>query len=226
MSQPTCKIEGCEKPVHGRDLCGTHYKRLRVHGDTETVLQGGPQRMESATCSVPDCEKPSIARELCATHYARWSKHGDPLHGGPVRVIGRGTCTVEGCGEPHIARGYCRKHYATWQRHGDPSGEPAPDGREERWLKQRDGILRRNYGITQEEYEQMAEAQHGRCKLCGCVPKRRRETRLGRPWTGLVVDHAHDDSGRIRGLLCIGCNIAIGRVDRVGLDTVVAYYGL
>lgn len=28
-----CRVEGCERPVKSRDLCGAHYKRLWRHGD-------------------------------------------------------------------------------------------------------------------------------------------------------------------------------------------------
>ena len=178
--------------------------------------------MPKGICTIEGCARDLLARGYCATHYARWRKHGDALHGGPVAITGRSTCSIEGCGKPHLARGYCGAHYAQWQRHGDPLGNPAPEGREERWLKQRDGFLRSRYGITQAEYDALATAQDGRCALCHETPKRRRETRLGEPWIGLVVDHDHN-SGRVRGLLCMGCNIAMGRIDKVGVDAVVAY---
>lgn len=55
---------------------------------------------------------------------------------------------------------------------------------------------RRTYGLEHDEYERMVEAQAGRCAVCQ------------RP-TFLVVDHDHED-GHVRGLLCRGCNVAIG----------------
>lgn len=52
-------------------------------------------------------------------------------------------------------------------------------------------------------------AQHGRYAICGREP---------RPGKHLHVDHDHD-TGRVRGLLCFSCNVAIGNlhhdVDRV-----------
>ncbi len=178
--------------------------------------------MSKASCSVEGCDREAVARGWCPTHWARWRKHGDPLHGGAVHKRREGPCSVEGCAEPHQARGYCRKHYATWQRHGSASGVPTEEGREERWRKQRTTILRRFYGMTLEQYEAMAEAQGGRCALCDTVPKRLRKTKHGEPWTGLVVDHDHN-TGRVRGLLCHGCNVAMGRVDRSGLERIAEY---
>ena len=57
--------------------------------------------------------------------------------------------------------------------------------------------LRRNYGLSLEEYEAMADAQGHRCAICGALDDK------------LVVDHCHD-SNEVRGLLCDRCNVGIG----------------
>lgn len=62
--------------------------------------------------------------------------------------------------------------------------------------KKRDIRLRSKYGITVERYDEMIEAQGGVCAIC------HRGARL-------VVDHNHD-TGEVRGLLCHGCNSALG----------------
>lgn len=138
------------------------------------------------------------------------------------------TCSIEGCGKQAVARGWCPQHWARWRKHGDPlitlphararpRGTPAQEA-----LIERDVQLRCKYGISLAEYEAMAEAQEGRCALCGTVPKRRKSTKHGHPWAPLVVDHDHGD-GHVRGLLCLGCNIAMGRVEKIGLDGILAY---
>jgi hypothetical protein len=60
------------------------------------------------------------------------------------------------------------------------------------------------YGITSAEYEQMFENAGRRCEICGCG---RRNTE--RP---LCVDHCHF-TGKVRGLLCNKCNLAVGMLD-------------
>lgn len=56
------------------------------------------------------------------------------------------------------------------------------------------------YGINPEEYITMHEKQNGKCAICGESPKTLR---------GLHIDHSHI-TGKVRGLLCHGCNTGIG----------------
>ena len=61
--------------------------------------------------------------------------------------------------------------------------------------------LKRNYGITVEQFDEMYERQGGCCAICGTTEPGGR----GR----FHVDHCHD-SGKNRGLLCHHCNTALG----------------
>ena len=82
------------------------------------------------------------------------------------------------------------------------------------WTKQnqpsKEVILRSElktlYGITPEEYQRMLDEQKGVCAIC-YMP----ETRTFRgKITRLCVDHVHDDTKQVRGLLCYRCKVAIG----------------
>lgn len=61
------------------------------------------------------------------------------------------------------------------------------------------------YGITTEEYDALMEVQGGACAICGSTE-----------WPGKNntphVDHCHT-TGKIRGLLCGKCNVALGNMD-------------
>lgn len=59
--------------------------------------------------------------------------------------------------------------------------------------------LRRDYGLTLEQYEEMRQAQGGVCYLCLGKPKQE----------NLSVDHSHK-SGVVRKLLCEQCNKWLG----------------
>lgn len=59
----------------------------------------------------------------------------------------------------------------------------------------------KKYGITPEEYDALVAAAGGRCEICG-----RSQEDDGRD---LNVDHDHE-TGKVRGLLCKRCNLALG----------------
>ena len=65
----------------------------------------------------------------------------------------------------------------------------------------RNNNLKRNYGITLEDHSKMYEEQNRRCAICGNEGNGK--------WKKLCVDHCHT-TGKIRGLLCKSCNIALG----------------
>ena len=62
-----------------------------------------------------------------------------------------------------------------------------------------------NYKCTPVEYEAMVIAQDGKCAICRCAPAARYKGRMKQ----LAVDHDHV-TGRIRALLCNGCNSGLG----------------
>lgn len=69
--------------------------------------------------------------------------------------------------------------------------------------KRREGHLRRTYGITLIQYNELLERQGHRCGVCN-----RTDEELGQT---LSVDHNHA-TGAIRGLLCTYCNrYVVGR---------------
>lgn len=62
--------------------------------------------------------------------------------------------------------------------------------------------LKRNYGISLEEFDSILEAQGNACAICHCTESG------GKNWH---VDHDHN-TGAIRGLLCNSCNTALGHM--------------
>ena len=91
--------------------------------------------------------------------------------------------------------GYCKPCWTAYCK--DHGSDPA-----QRAAHARAFHLRRNYGLTVEEYDAMLEAQCGVC-VCGnvCATGKR-----------LAVDHDHK-TGEVRGLLCRRCNSILGYVD-------------
>lgn len=65
--------------------------------------------------------------------------------------------------------------------------------------KRADQRLRVRYKIGLKDYDRMSKEQNNVCAICGDKVTDKR----------LRVDHNHT-TGKVRGLLCVGCNIGIG----------------
>jgi hypothetical protein len=73
--------------------------------------------------------------------------------------------------------------------------------RPERKVADRAGHLKRKFGLSLEQYDEMLASQHGGCAICGDAPEAN---------VSLHIDHDHD-SGAVRGLLCFSCNGGLGQ---------------
>lgn len=70
----------------------------------------------------------------------------------------------------------------------------------ERQEDQRNRMLKRRYGITSAQYDEMLKAQNNACFICKGINKDGRR---------LSVDHNHT-TNQIRTLLCGNCNLIVG----------------
>lgn len=70
--------------------------------------------------------------------------------------------------------------------------------------KKRNANLKLRYGITLEQFDCVSKHQNHACLLCFYKNKK----------YALHVDHCHR-TGRIRGLLCMRCNLFLATVERV-----------
>lgn len=67
---------------------------------------------------------------------------------------------------------------------------------------------KRLYGLEEGQFEMMWTSQAGLCKLCSIEMKRPALTR-GQALDVVAIDHCHT-TGKVRGLLCNGCNKGLG----------------
>jgi len=72
-------------------------------------------------------------------------------------------------------------------------------------LSKKNQKLKRNYGITLEQYNQMFAEQKGLCAICGEKETTKNQYKLRQ----LSVDHNHV-TGQVRSLLCSNCNLLLG----------------
>ncbi|CAL9629763.1 endonuclease VII domain-containing protein [Streptomyces sp. ICN988] len=97
---------------------------------------------------------------------------------------------------------YCRscgevKPHSQWHRNASASDGLSTSCKACRAVKSRAGHLKRHYGLTEAERDQLIADQAGVCCICLAAP-------------AAHVDHCHE-TGRVRGVLCFSCNAALGQ---------------
>ena len=88
------------------------------------------------------------------------------------------------------------------QKETEQAAEQAAE-RAKRAADQLERGLKQKYGLTVEQRDQMIAGQDGRCLVCGTLFGL---LKANRPH----VDHDHA-TGRVRGVLCVGCNTMLGK---------------
>lgn len=76
-----------------------------------------------------------------------------------------------------------------------PRSHPRPASRP---LKQLNSVIAK-YGLTLDDYDTLILRAEGRCEMCAQMTHR------------LNIDHCHE-TGVVRGLLCMNCNVGLGRM--------------
>ena len=93
---------------------------------------------------------------------------------------------------------YCKPCKASFQRAANAKWK-AENPEAYRRAQKSQNLKRMGIGMTIEIYEAMLAEQGGRCLICKDQPDP----------MALAVDHCHE-TGRVRGLLCRGCNVGLG----------------
>jgi Recombination endonuclease VII/HNH endonuclease len=88
------------------------------------------------------------------------------------------------------------------------------------FMKFRAADITRNFGISIETYQKLFASQGGVCAVCKQPETEKRNGQV--KW--LAIDHCHD-TNMVRGLLCVACNVSIGRMgdNPERLDAAAAY---
>lgn len=199
------------------------------------------REQESRQCEMLACTRPRGNGRLCWTHYNRTRRGHLPINA-PIQEKRRGdeVCRYPECGQPETRGMWCDYHYwqakrgrtmtAYFRKTGTPTewGECALDtchdrARPEALVCTRHRALASKYGMEQAAL--VAFWGDGACRACGAA--------YG-PRTSIDHDHACCPVGNSRkcghcnrGLLCHGCNVALGIVndDPERLRALLAYLG-
>jgi hypothetical protein len=116
-------------------------------------------------------------------------------------------------------------HKANWSKSNEAKKKRLENNWLEEQLKRKDYLYRSMYGITFLEYRNMSADQDYKCAICHKeerfmeIEDWKQKGYLG----DLHVDHCHD-TGRVRGLLCKECNMALGVLNNKELLTKAKEY--
>lgn len=131
----------------------------------------------------------TTCRECAAEYYKRRQE----ARGKTVREkvdVPEGHKLCRTCGET--------KPHSEWHRNATASDGLSTRCKACRVVQGRVGHLKRQYGMTEAEREEMIASQMGICVICLKAP-------------AAHVDHCHE-TGSVRGVLCFNCNSAIGKL--------------
>ena len=200
-----CAAAGCDRADHTAGLCGMHYQRKmrgsRLDGFDAVAL--GRQLAKVMPCVAHGCDQPiqNFKRGVCSVHHNRLRENNSyALRGREHLRLPRIAPTEKRCsrcGEVKPAETFAKSSRARDGLTGHCYPCKTADSRERNYR------IRTKYGISNGDYLAMVEAQGGRCAICGEHPDPARQH------AKLYIDHCHD-SGKVRGLLCHGCNVGIG----------------
>lgn len=100
-----------------------------------------------------------------------------------------------------MALEYARTHRAQRNESGRKSAQKLTSKERRKGYE-----LKKHYGITFVQFAEMLARQEGKCAICGEAP-------VAKSGTGgtLHVDHNHA-TGKVRELLCWGCNTSLGKM--------------
>lgn len=96
----------------------------------------------------------------------------------------------------YYARSQCKKCRLKTRREAHGKVAHLPEVK----YKKRMRMLYERYGISAQQYLDLAEKQENLCAICGKPPGSK----------ALAVDHDHA-TGEVRALLCVDCNLGLGR---------------
>ncbi len=179
-----------DRKHQAKGLCAPCYSTSR-----RTVRLGrkGPIPKMASRCAHTD--RRQLAKGLCASCYNRDRKGKVPASCHPLR--------------PVTSKGLCNACYKARQRE-DPSYVDRKKAWQRAWYArnkqrarqaQRESRLKCQYGLTPQQFSEMVTRQGGACIICRVPGKK------------LNIDHCHT-TGKVRGILCHGCNTIVGAIER------------
>ncbi|MFE0383517.1 endonuclease VII domain-containing protein [Streptomyces bungoensis] len=150
------------------------------------------QRFLPASAFADNRSRPDGLQTNCRECAAEYYRRRQQARGRTVREkvdVPEGYKLCRACGEV--------KPHTEWHRNATASDGLSTRCKACRAVRSREDHLKRQYGITEAERDELIVSQGGVCCICLAAPPAH-------------VDHCHN-TGRVRGVLCFSCNAALGQ---------------
>lgn len=199
--KPVCSVDSCGLPIKGHGYCNKHYQLFKRHGKPEKLVKTARNHPLYITWFEKKqnkrlCEEWLTFKVFCDAVGER--PEGNFILKRPSPNLPYGPNNFEWY--EHLKKEENETNEAWWSRKWRDARERNPDVEYDRNLK-------RNYGITLEEYLEKFKTQNEVCAIC-----KQPEAMINgytKVIRRLAVDHCHD-TGKVRDLLCTRCNTTIG----------------
>jgi hypothetical protein len=219
-----CTLEGCNNRAVSHGLCQKHSQRLRKHGHIDSTRPESWGQINKHPLLYQWNQIHSRKTIKCApewqTDFLRFiadvgdrpSEKHRLVRPDRSRPIGPDNFRWE---VPLVTRELGESDQDYQARSSRIHRAVKPEAYKRRELR------RRFAGLTPEEVQRISEFQDRRCAICG-------EYETSVLWErvlSLAVDHEHRPGGKVRGLLCLKCNRALGlfKDNAVNLLNAIAY---
>jgi len=200
-----CYIDGCDEFVKSLGLCEKHYSRWKRHGHTDQTRPVGWGSKEKHPLYNVWCyiKKYYIVDERWMDFWIFVEDVGNkPSDKHKFIVIDKEKTVYKDNYEWAISIVQQRENESDY----DFKCRYLKHWRKNNEAKCQEFRLKKYYGMTADEYEEMYDKQKGICSICGYPETIQDKNGKARK---LAVDHCHT-TGKIRGLLCTNCNKGLG----------------
>lgn len=198
-----CTVEGCHNPVIAKGMCEAHYRTHIKYGSTESPFGYG-ERRKHPLYGIWQWQV-RVKEKRCTEWDDFWQF---------VTDVGESPGKDYTARRQNVKEPWSKSNFLWKKKINHNQGEPERQRiwRQQNPLKTKSYDLKRNFGITLEEYLNMYDAQKGCCAICG-IQKNSYTQTLTKGGEGgrntLIVDHNHT-TGAVRKLLCHQCNKGLG----------------
>jgi len=186
-------------------MCDKHYRRWKRHGDTkQTRPKGWGSKEKHPLYKTWQWQKRKAPKVIFADEWKEFWQFVEDVGERPSPK--HRFCVID----PSNPIYKDKYEWREWEDGGADRERRTAYCRE--WRKSnpakvKNTDLKRNFGITLDDYNGMLKSQNFKCAICG-HPETAINPRSNKPFD-LAVDHCHE-TGSVRALLCQNCNHAIG----------------